>query len=122
MALQTAALERAFKYNSVDLTDPGPQYTPEQVRDFYAAAYPEIVSAGIDGPEQANGKLVYTFRRAVGTKGGEEIAAHPMESPVIATIEEKEAAFEWLRAVALSGNRHALIMLDEIAKLKGTAI
>mgnify|MGYP000685767710 CR=1 FL=1 len=31
---------------------------PEQVRDFYSAAYPEIVSAGIDGPEQKDGKPV----------------------------------------------------------------
>lgn len=71
MSLVTTALERAFRYNSVDLVDPGSTYTPEQVRDFYSAAYPEIVSAGIDGPEQKDGKLIYTFRRAVGTKGVE---------------------------------------------------
>lgn len=67
--MQTEQLTRAFRYNSVDLVDPGAQYSPEQVRDFYSAAYPEIVSAGIDGPEQSDGKLVYSFRRAVGTKG-----------------------------------------------------
>lgn len=62
-------LERSFRYNSVDLPDPGAQYTTEQVRDFYAATYPEIVSAAVEGPEEKDGKLVWSFRKAVGTKG-----------------------------------------------------
>jgi PRTRC genetic system protein C len=70
MALQTNTLARAFRYNSVALPDPGPQYTLEQVRDLFAATYPEIVNAAIEGPEEKSGELVYTFRRAVGTKGG----------------------------------------------------
>lgn len=69
MIIETAELTRTFKYNSVDLPDPGPQYTAEQVRDLYSATYPEITSAAIEGPEQKDGKLVYSFRKAVGTKG-----------------------------------------------------
>lgn len=69
MAIQTQQLERAFRYNSVDLPDPGSQFSVDQVRDLYSATYPEIVSAAIEGPEEKSGKLVYTFRRAVGTKG-----------------------------------------------------
>lgn len=69
MALQTNTLARAFRYNSVSLPDPGPQYTLEQVRELFSATYPEIVNAAIEGPEEKNGELVYTFRRAVGTKG-----------------------------------------------------
>lgn len=69
MTIETAELVRTFKYNSVDLPDPGPQYTAEQVRDLYSATYPEITSAAIEGPEQKDGKLVYSFRKAVGTKG-----------------------------------------------------
>lgn len=120
MALQTAALERAFRYNSVDLVDPGAQYSPDQVRDFYSTAYPEIVSAGIDGPEQQEGKLVYTFRRAVGTKGAEGSPIRP------ATQEEKAAAFEWLRAVSLAHEsrrygRHAEVLLEELAHLNQSA-
>jgi PRTRC genetic system protein C len=69
MALQTHELKRAFRYNSVALPDPGPQYMIEQVRDMYAATYPEIVNAAVEGPEEKNGEMVYTFRRAVGTKG-----------------------------------------------------
>lgn len=69
MALQTAELPRVFRYNSVDLQDPGLQYTAEAVRELYSATYPEIVNAAIEGPEEKDGKLVYTFRRAVGRKG-----------------------------------------------------
>jgi len=120
MALQATALERAFRYNSVDLVDPGAQYSPDQVRDFYSTAYPEIVSAGIDGPEQQEGRLVYTFRRAVGTKGAEGSPIRP------ATQAEKEAAFEWLRSVSLTYEsrrygRHAEVLLEELVHLNSKA-
>ncbi|HZF19471.1 MAG TPA: PRTRC system protein C [Burkholderiales bacterium] len=69
MTLETRALERAFRYNSVDLVDPGAQYSAEEVRDLYTATYPELANAAIEGPENKDGKLVYTFRRPVGTKG-----------------------------------------------------
>ena len=69
MAIETQQLARSFRYNSVDLQDPGPEFNLEQVRDFYSTMYPEIISAAIEGPEQKDDKLVYTFRRAVGTKG-----------------------------------------------------
>lgn len=72
MTIVTQELDRIFRYNSVDLLDPGIQYTAEQVRDFYAPTYPEILNAAIEGPEEKDGKLVYTFRRAVGTKGGQK--------------------------------------------------
>lgn len=69
MAIETKQLERSFRYNSVDLPDPGAQFNAEQVRDLYSGTYPEITTAAIEGPEEKGGKLVYTFRRAVGTKG-----------------------------------------------------
>jgi len=71
MTIVTQELERIFRYNSVDLIDPGIQFNAEQVRDFYAPTYPEILNAAIEGPEEKDGKLVYTFRRAVGTKGAQ---------------------------------------------------
>jgi PRTRC genetic system protein C len=67
--MKTETTTRAFNYQSVDLTDPNPDFTPEQVREFYATIYPEILSAAIEGPEPVGSKLVYTFARAVGTKG-----------------------------------------------------
>jgi PRTRC genetic system protein C len=62
-------LTREFRYNGVALPDPGQMLSLPQVRDFYANVYPEITSADIEGPEQMGGKVIYTFRRAVGTKG-----------------------------------------------------
>ena len=62
-------LIREFTYNGVALGDPSPAFSLEQVRDFYANVYPEITSADIEGPKQVGNKAVYTFRRAVGTKG-----------------------------------------------------
>jgi len=62
-------LTREFRYNSVVLADPNPTLTLHQVRDFFANVYPEITSADIEGPVQTGAKEVYTFRRAVGTKG-----------------------------------------------------
>jgi len=61
-------INREFSYNGVKLADPDLGMTPEGVRDFYSAMYPEIITATIEGPEERNGKLVYTFRKAVGTK------------------------------------------------------
>lgn len=63
------ALEREFRYNGVVLADPNNGFSLTQVRDFYATVYPEITSADIEGPVQTGAKAVYTFRRAVGTKG-----------------------------------------------------
>lgn len=71
MAMQIEKLIREFRYNSVVLPDPNSTFTLEQVRDFYATVYPEIISADIEGPEQRGANSVYTFRRAVGTKGCE---------------------------------------------------
>lgn len=67
--MQTEALTREFRYNCAKLTDPSAVFTLAQVRDFYANTYPEIVNAEIEGPEIVAGMNVFTFRRAVGTKG-----------------------------------------------------
>jgi len=61
--------QRIFRYNSIELEDPGPEHDPVDVRNLYSATYPEILNAAIEGPEKDGDKVVYTFRRAVGTKG-----------------------------------------------------
>jgi PRTRC genetic system protein C len=62
---------RSFTYNGVALADPGAQFTLEQVREFFSALYPDILNAAIEGPTITGNKLVYEFRRAVGTKGND---------------------------------------------------
>ena len=41
----------------------------EQVREMYIPTHPEITTASITGPETVDGKLRYTFSRAIGYKG-----------------------------------------------------
>ena len=67
--IETAQLKRVFKYAAMTLPDPGPQFSAEEVRNLYTNTYPELASAAIDGPEAQDDALVYTFRKAVGTKG-----------------------------------------------------
>jgi PRTRC genetic system protein C len=66
--MKVELLKRTFSYNGVNLVDPDPVMTPEAVRDFYSAMYPEITTAVVEGPEDRNGKLAYSFRKSVGTK------------------------------------------------------
>lgn len=65
-------LPRTFLYNNIELEDPGREHDAVDVRNLYSATYPEIVNAAIEGPEEKSGKIVYTFRRAVGTKGADK--------------------------------------------------
>lgn len=69
MALSIEKLVRAFRYNGMDLVDPGAGLAPEAVKEFYANIYPELNNAAIEGPEHVGAKAVYEFRKAVGTKG-----------------------------------------------------
>jgi len=68
--MQVTALERAFTYNGVSLPDVDSKMSPEEVKNFYATTmYPELASAVVEGPDDSNGKLRYSFRKAVGKKG-----------------------------------------------------
>lgn len=69
MAIEVIKLERVFNYSGMALPDPGATLSPEDVRAMYAAAYPEILTAAIEGPEEKGGKMHYTFRKAAGAKG-----------------------------------------------------
>ena len=69
MALTATAATRCFNFNGVDLPDPAPTMTTEEVRDLYSATYPELTTATIEGPEVRGNRMVYSFRRAAGTKG-----------------------------------------------------
>jgi PRTRC genetic system protein C len=60
---------RSFRYLGLILPDPAPELEVETVRSLYAASYPEITTATLTGPEVVDGTLVYTFTKAIGTKG-----------------------------------------------------
>ena len=68
--LKRTNLTRLFRYAGIALPDPDTALTPLQVRDFFAAAgRPELATAEIRGPELEGNTQLYTFQRAVGTKG-----------------------------------------------------
>jgi PRTRC genetic system protein C len=62
-------MTRSFRYAGLILPDPAPDLEVESVRCLYAASYPEITTAALTGPEAVDGVLVYTFTKAIGTKG-----------------------------------------------------
>jgi PRTRC genetic system protein C len=67
--MQVEQMERKFTYNGVRLPDPGSELSVDEVRDTYSAAYPEIATASLEGPEAVGNRLVYRFSRAIGSKG-----------------------------------------------------
>lgn len=68
--MQVTTLERTFLYNGVSLPDIDAKMPVEEVKNFYASTmFPELASAEVEGPEDSNGKLRYSFRKAVGKKG-----------------------------------------------------
>ncbi|MGU3778944.1 PRTRC system protein C [Burkholderia metallica] len=69
MSISIAALVREFTYNGMALMDPGPAFSPDQVRDLYTAQYPELTTAAVDGPDMKGEVAHYTFVRAAGAKG-----------------------------------------------------
>jgi PRTRC genetic system protein C len=69
MAATINQLTRVFEYGGMELPDPGAGMTPSQVRDTFSAAYPELATAEVVGPETRGNKLVYSFRRQAGAKG-----------------------------------------------------
>ncbi len=63
-------VRRVFHFNGANLTDPDPSMSPEEVKKMYASSgYPALTNASVTGPETKDGKAVYTFKAAVGTKG-----------------------------------------------------
>ena len=67
--MRTSAIKRGFTYNNQNLGDPNPNLPPEQVKEIFAAAKPELSNAVIEGPELVNGRQIYRFVTQVGTKG-----------------------------------------------------
>lgn len=68
MSIVVAALSRCFKYNGLTLPDI-PGLTVEQVKEVYAAQYPELLTAEAQIGEVVRGVQEVAFKRAVGTKG-----------------------------------------------------
>ncbi len=73
MALEVTNLEREFRFKKdgteVTLPDPNPDFTTNEVLQFYSGQYPELTTATLDGPKTDGNKAVYSVRTTIGTKG-----------------------------------------------------
>lgn len=67
--MQVQTLTRVFAYNGMELPDPDATRSPAQVKDVYAAMYPELTTAEVEGPVTKGDRMTYTFKRSTGTKG-----------------------------------------------------
>jgi PRTRC genetic system protein C len=67
--LTLEAVRRSFKLGNRRFSDPNPNLSPDQVRSFLQASYPELANAAIHGPTLEGKTNVYVFKVAVGTKG-----------------------------------------------------
>lgn len=55
--------------NGVKLPDPDPRMTAEEVKVACSHQYPELARATMTGPEASGDYLLFSFVRAIGTKG-----------------------------------------------------
>lgn len=69
----TAKLEREFLFKQnqkeIKLSDPSPNFTPQQVMNFYSGTYPILTTAILEGPNIKDDKLQFVFTSSLGTKG-----------------------------------------------------
>lgn len=69
MTIEIQTLVRTFSFNGVNLPDPGPDFSPAEVKDVYVNMYPDLSTAVLQEPEITGDRAVYKFVRNVGTKG-----------------------------------------------------
>ena len=73
MALEVKGMTRSFKFKKgteyVTLADPGTDFTPDMVMNYYSNMYPELTTATLQGPELEEDRAVYRFKTTIGTKG-----------------------------------------------------
>jgi PRTRC genetic system protein C len=67
--MESRVLQRVYEFNGVRLPEISKDLSPEETRTVYSQQYPEIATATITGPEVVGDKLVYSFSRAIGSKG-----------------------------------------------------
>lgn len=62
-------MKRVFTYNGIQLADPDPGMSPDDVREFYSMQYPELSVAATEGPDIKGGTMKFQFLRVSGSKG-----------------------------------------------------
>ena len=105
--MSVKTLPRQFKYGSLTLEDPNPDWTVEEVKEHYSQVYQDLISATVEGPEVTETALVYEFEKAYRTKGItiEEIAAG--REPQFEEIRVTERQLKLMRKVTETLATHA---------------
>ena len=60
---------RAFVYDGREFPDPDPNLSVEEVRKQFAEFLPELANADTREEKRADGTVVYSFSKRIGTKG-----------------------------------------------------
>ena len=90
MSIAVTPIIRTFTYNGILLPDV-PGLSPREVRDLYSAQYPELVSAEVEAGEVATGRQDFTFRKAVGTKGGgQTVQSGPRLAALLVSVQSAQ--------------------------------
>lgn len=73
MAIEIKHLKREFHFKkdntTVRLPDPNPEFTVDEVLQFYSGQYPELTTAKYSNPKTEGDKAVFGIETTVGTKG-----------------------------------------------------
>ena len=71
MALNITTAVRVFVIDKtgVEIPDPDPKLSLEDVMALYSGMFPELTTATIHGPEYKEDKVIYRFKSVIGTKG-----------------------------------------------------
>lgn len=86
--MEVTTLKRVFKYNGMNLLDPGSHLSPDGVREFHAICYPELLVAVVEGPVTKGTTSTYTFIKAVGSKGREQSPLEATRCVLIAAMQK----------------------------------
>ena len=60
--------KRLFIYDGREFPDPGPQFTPDEVREQMALFFPDLINADVTSDVQGDSQRI-TFKKRIGTKG-----------------------------------------------------
>lgn len=73
MALQVTKLKRNFTFEKdkkkIELSDPNPNMSPEEVLKFYSGTHAELTNAVIEGPKVVGDKASYNITTKAGKLG-----------------------------------------------------
>lgn len=72
--METKQLKRIFVYTDsdkkdIELADPNPNMTPEEVLDHYSGVYPKLTNSVIIPGKEKDGNFIYKIKDNFGPKG-----------------------------------------------------